>query len=52
MFVAAQLPDVALAPLVPAGVPAVTAELVTEFPVNTWAGTVPPVPVNTGTLAG
>jgi hypothetical protein len=34
MFVAAQLPLVALAPFVPAGVPALTAELVADEPVK------------------
>jgi hypothetical protein len=48
MFVVAQFPEVALAPFVPAGVPALTAELVAEEPVKTSAGTVPGVPVNVG----
>lgn len=52
MLVAAQLPDVADAPLVPAGVPPDVAPLVTEEPVNVWAGTVPAEPVNAGTFTG
>ena len=52
MFVAAQLPDVALAPLVPAGVPPLTALVVAEDPVNVCAGTVPALPVKAGTPTG
>ena len=52
MLVAAQFPEVAEAPLVPAGVPAVTALVVADEPVNTWAGTVPALPANVGGFAG
>ena len=45
ILVAAQFPEVAEAPLVPAGVPALTAEVVALEPVKVWAGTVPAVPV-------
>lgn len=59
MLVAAQLPLVAVAALlpsgvmltvlfVPAGVPALTALVVAELPAKTSAGTVPAFPVNTG----
>ncbi len=39
-------------PLVPAGVPALTAEVVAELPVKVCAGTVPLAPVKAGTPAG
>ena len=48
MFVAAQFPEVAEAPLVPAGVPALTADVVALDPVKVSAGTVPALPVNVG----
>ncbi len=52
MLVAAQLPLVALAPFVPAGVPPLTALVVADDPVKTCAGTVPADPENAGTPAG
>lgn len=52
MLVVAQFPLVALAPLVPAGVPPLTALDVIEFPVNVCAGTVPAPPVKAGTPTG
>jgi hypothetical protein len=39
-------------PFVPAGVPALTAEVVALDPVKVWAGTVPEDPVKAGTPAG
>lgn len=39
-------------PFVPAGVPALTALVVAELPVNVSAGTVPALPLNVGTPAG
>lgn len=52
ILVAAQFPLVALAPFVPAGVPAETELVVAELPVNVCAGTVPEFPVKVGTPAG
>jgi len=52
MLVAAQFPLVALAPLVPAGVPALLELVVAELPVKISAGTVPADPANVGTPAG
>ena len=47
-LVAAQFPDVAVAPLVPAGVPPLTELVVSDAPVKVSAGTVPGVPLKAG----
>ena len=48
ILVPAQFPLVALAPLVPAGVPPLVELVVSDAPVNVSAGTVPGVPVKAG----